>query len=514
MCPAEPLVIDDDSEEAAMDIDGGGGAPAPRKLFGLTLVHNYVALGYPIGDEDFVRTWLVGEDGNGGKLAKLNRIADLVDNLSDAQIKLYLLTRSVVQHVPYLARLIPRTQLEPLLTAFDSRVRRSLANIAGRTGITDDAWRQAKLPYKFGGLQLQDPVITADAAYLGSLSSFGSLTLEILGLAQNQNDGINLLRLAPEAEAIVNSYNAASGMTYEARAFPTGRAQKDLAEPIHERESTSFINSLSEESRARVLSSSGLIANAIYFAVPNQYFGTKIPSHSFEKIVQFKLGNVHSESPTCSYCGHANDANGKHQTTCQQSGLFHQRHNNVVNAFSNILHTAGIVIEHEITGLIGGNNRRPGDIVVHNFTEPGAAPFDVTVVSPTCPTNIGRSRVQGELANWADDNKRTSYIGTKVNPLSFESHGQPSRGSRWFMHRLADRMTEMSADLRLDELAIMTQRLYIAQRISIALQIGNARMLQLCGSHHAARQADRHQPDELAPMVDLRNVERRAILSA
>ena len=132
----------------------------------------------------------------------------------------------------------------------------------------------------------------------------------------------------------------------------------------------------------------------------------------------------------------------------------------------------------------------------------------------SCPTNIGRSRVQGELANWADDSKRTSYIGTKVNPLSFESHGQPSRGSRWFMHRLADRMTEMSADLRLDELAIMTQRLYIAQRISIALQIGNARMLQLCGSHHAARQADRHQPDELAPMVDLRNVERRAILSA
>ena len=119
---------------------------------------------------------------------------------------------SVVQHVPYLARLLPREQLQELLVQFDTRVRRSLANIAGRTEISDQAWRQAKLPYKFGGLQLQDPLLTADAAYLGSLSSFGSLTFEILGLAQGQNDGINLLRIAPDAEAIVARYNAASGM--------------------------------------------------------------------------------------------------------------------------------------------------------------------------------------------------------------------------------------------------------------------------------------------------------------
>ena len=39
------------------------------------------------------------------------------------------------------------------------------------------------------------------------------------------------------------------------------------------------------------------------------------------------------------------------------------------------------------------------------------------------------------------------------------------------MHRIAERMTEMSADLRLDELAILTQALYIAQKINIALQV-------------------------------------------
>jgi len=168
VCPSAPL-------DQAMDVDTGPG-DAATMLLGLPLKHNYVALGYPIGEPDHIQEWLVGNDGNGGKLAKLKKVADLVDGLSDAQTRLYLLTRSVVQHVPYLARILPREQLQELLTRFDTRIRRSLAMIAGREDISDQAWRQAKLPYKFGGLQLQDPLLTADAAYLGSLSSFGSLT--------------------------------------------------------------------------------------------------------------------------------------------------------------------------------------------------------------------------------------------------------------------------------------------------------------------------------------------------
>jgi len=250
VCPAVPF-------DQAMDIDNGP-QDAPTQLFGLPLKHNYVAVGYPIGDPVFMHDWLVGPNGNGGKLAKLNKVADLVDGLEDSQTKLYLLTRSVVQHAPYLTRLIPRAQLEQLLVHFEARIRRSLAGIAGRTAISDQAWRQAKLPYKYSGLQLQDPLLTADAAYLGSLSSFGLLTFEILGLAPGQNDGIDLLRIAPEAEAIVARYNAASGMTYDVRAFPTGLSQKDLAEPLHEREFNSYIETLTPESRARVLSSSGL----------------------------------------------------------------------------------------------------------------------------------------------------------------------------------------------------------------------------------------------------------------
>jgi hypothetical protein len=486
---------------------------APRQLFGLTLKHNYVALGYPIGEDDFVHNWLVGEDGISGKLGKLNTIAGLVDGMSDPQIKLYLLTRSVVQHVPYLARVIPRHQLEPLLQAFDLRIRRSLANIAGLTNINDDAWRQAKLPYKLGGLQLQNTLLTADAALLGSLSSFGSLTLQLLRLPINANDGINLLLLHPEARDLVDRYNTQSGSTHDFSAFPTGLSQKDLAEPINERECESFLLTLSQESRARVLSSSGLAASAIYFAVPNHFFGTKVSPQFFEQIIQLRLGVVTAVSPRCSYCGELNDSNGVHQTTCQRSGLLGQRHNNVRNAFGTLLHTAGIMFDYETRHLIPGSDARPGDLVIHDFTEAGQVPFDVTVVSPTCPTNLANGQVKAKMANQADDDKRNKYKGTNVQPLSFESHGCPSRHSRWFINRIAERLAELNADLRLDELAIMTQRLYIYQRISIALQVGNARMLILCGNRLAARQ-DNNRPNELAPLVDFTFVENREILSA
>ena len=402
---------------------------------------------------------------------------------------------------------------EPFKVGFEATIRHSTSSIAGVTNLTDTAWRQAKLPYKLSGLQLQDPVLTADAAYLGSLSSFGNLTLQMLGRAPGPADGIDLLQLDPIAGIIVANYNDAAGTDYDVRAFPTGLSQKDLAEPLHQREYDSLIQTLSPESKARVLSCSSLVSQAIYTAVPSPFFGTKVPTHAFEKIVQFTLGNVVG-NPKCSYCGQDNDANGIHQTTCPRSGLAHQRHDNVKNAFSAILKTAGLFVEHEVSGMIAGSNRRPGDIVVHNFTEAGAVPFDVTIVSPTCPTNIVKGQVHGDVANWADDQKRRSYVGTRVNPLSFESHGCPSRGSRWFMHRIAERMTDVNFDLRLDELAELTQRLYIAQRISVAIQIGNARMLLLCGNRLAARQDERYQPDELAPMVDLRHIPRRAILNA
>lgn len=480
-------------------------------LLNLPHKHNYVALGYPIGEPTFVESWLVDENLGGGKLAKLIHIANLVDNMSDKQIKLYLHTRSVVQHVPYLARILPRSQLQQLLFGFDTRIRRSLANIAGQSDVTDDAWRQAKLPYNLGGLQLQDPSLTADAAFLGSLSSFGPLTLKMLGLPPNQNDGIDLTIIDADAEAAVERYNTAAGTDYDVRAFPTGLSQKDLAETLHQREYDSIYNNSSPESKARLQSSAGLQASAIYLAVPNPFFGTKVPNHLFEKIVQFRLGVVNG-STHCSFCGHLNDANGIHQTTCGKSGLFYQRHNNIANTFASCLQTAGVTVEHEVRGMIPGNNQRPGDIVVHNFTGPGPIPFDVTVVSNTCATHIAKNTRRGELADWADDDKRNKYAGTLVNPLSFESHGCPSRGARWFMHRIAERMTEMSADLRLDELAILTQALYIAQKINIALQVGNARMLLACGNRLAARQEDRAH-DQLAPMVDLRNVQRREFLA-
>ena len=82
------------------------------------------------------------------------------------------------------------------------------------------------------------------------------------------------------------------------------------------------------------------------------------------------------------------------------------------------------------------------------------------------------------------------------------------------MKCIAEHLTDLNFDLRLDELAVLTQRLYIAQKISVAIQIGNARMLLLCGNRFAARQDERHRPDELAPLVDLTYVSRSAILEA
>jgi hypothetical protein len=62
VAPAEPF-------DEALDLDGRA-FRAP--LLTLPHQHNYVALGYPIGEDEYVNKWLVGDDGIGGKLGKLN----------------------------------------------------------------------------------------------------------------------------------------------------------------------------------------------------------------------------------------------------------------------------------------------------------------------------------------------------------------------------------------------------------------------------------------------------------
>ena len=228
------------------------------------------------------------------------------------QIKLYLHTRSVTSSLPLTNHLSPTASRA--LVWLRRQNPSIFANVAGLTDVTDDAWRQAKLPYNLGGLQLQDPSLTADAAYLGPFLVWTSPHYADVGPPPNQNDGINLLLIDADAETVVDRYNAAAGTDYDVRAFPTRLAQKDLASLFTNYEYDSLYTLSSPESKARIQSSAGLQASAIYLAVPNHFFGTKVTNHLFEKIVQFRLGNVNG-STHCSYCGHLNDANGIHQTT-------------------------------------------------------------------------------------------------------------------------------------------------------------------------------------------------------
>ena len=78
------------------------------------------------------------------------------------------------------------------------------------------------------------------------------------------------------------------------------------------------------------------------------------------------------------------------------------------------------------------------------------------------------------------------------------------------MKRLADQMLD-----RLDEDAtskhrMLVQRLYIYEKISIALQRSNAQMIRLCGNPHLA-QRELNNPSADLPLVDLTFVEWRGL---
>ena len=100
-----PRLVDAEAgEEDAMDI---GWHPSHSDL---VPVRAFVALGVPVGPPVFVKEYL------DAKLNKLEALFTAIDGLDDAQVQLYLITRSMsICRVTHLMRCLPPT---PELTAF------------------------------------------------------------------------------------------------------------------------------------------------------------------------------------------------------------------------------------------------------------------------------------------------------------------------------------------------------------------------------------------------------------
>jgi len=137
------------------------------------------------------------------------------------------------------------------------------------------------------------------------------------------------------------------------------------------------------------------------------------------------------------------------------------------------------VVKREAAGLIPGSGDKPGDVTLTNWHEGRTAAFDVTVVSPVCPTYVARAAlVTGHAARLAEERKDSKAFalcaeqGLVFLPLAVEVFGGWGEIARESFRTLAEFAANRSGKTSAEEYK------YFLQRMSIALQRDNAHMVQ------------------------------------
>jgi hypothetical protein len=110
----------------------------------------------------------------------------------------------------------------------------------------------------------------------------------------------------------------------------------------------------------------------------------------------------------------------------------------------------------------------------------------------------------GAVARQADADKRQKYGQQQVVPFALETYGTFSPSARFVLKSVVDNAIAVNPDF--DRLSEKIQRMYCLQRISIALQNGNAQMILACSDTLAARRMN-NSFDAYAPIVIVREDE-------
>jgi len=167
----------------------------------------------------------------------------------------------------------------------------------------------------------------------------------------------------------------------------------------------------------------------------------KLTDEETRFMVAHATANKPKEVARLCSCGDALDLN--HATSCGPNMLI--RHNRVEDRFVAMAREQGCTTEQNprVTTLDAAKMLEPDIVFYFGFGH--TVETDITVVNPTAPCYIGRSKhpVQGSALHSAEQRKinkyqeRANHKGRHFLPLGFETHGNSGEGVLKLLQRLA-----------------------------------------------------------------------------
>ena len=325
--------------------------------------------------------------------------------------------------------------------------------------IPEDAWKQATLPQRLGGLGLRDPVSEATPARMATLLLAKTAALE-LGADENFVQAAidrALLALQHELHGLP--------LTFGVRAK---ELQKQLTDLVHNQKLSDLRAHASHHDATRLASLSSPHALA-WTTGPSPWF--RLSPTDFRAGIRVVLGIPLGDSGyTCWDCMAPADARGFHAVRCTQSGAHSRGHYSVVNTIRDIAQYCGLstMTEQAIPGTSPQvTSLRPADLLVS--LEGKHLALDITVVSPPLiPIHMATS-----LTGPSRSNAQLHYMDAAAKAKTLK-YSLPCSAARWtFSPVTCDTFGAMHSSAR-DLLQHLIRRLRAEDHPSWATSPGTA----------------------------------------
>jgi hypothetical protein len=254
-------------------------------------------------------------------------------------------------------------------------------------GITANAWEQATLPIRFGGLGIRDPAHDRAAARLAALANYHTrasmvgLPVEYWrALAPDTHRALTDIQTVVGPQHDVSS-RWASDASLILSADKPSTSQRWWAEQVAAARRQRLVEDGTARDHVRLLSQEGPLASAWLAVTPSRSLNTLLPDTDFRSLCRFWLGLPllpDGHTYACPLCHEPVDPFGDHFVSCKHNGIT-RRHNALRDAISTLLSGAGVTHIKEAVSRTGS---RPADILLINWDKGKDLAIDITVRHP------------------------------------------------------------------------------------------------------------------------------------
>jgi hypothetical protein len=358
----------------------------------------------------------------------------------------------------FILRTGPTFLLPQLLLDVDEIFRSSLEFITN-TKMDEVSWRQASLPLSFSGLGIRKVSDLAIPAYLSSLYNSVDLSNKILQkFCMNVLDQelLNVIQQIP---------NDCIPETDDQK-----KVQKNWDMPRMKLILDDLLNNCEPIDRARLLASCKKESSKWLQVVPSEQLGLFLDNNAVRIAVALRLGSDVCEEYKCE-CGEEVNKKGRHGLSCKKAGGRLSRHGEINKIISKALSSAGYPNILEPPGISRVDGKRPDGMTLVPWHSGRSLLWDVTIGDTLALSYVSMSsNLVASVAEQAERRKHNHYADLKEHhhftPIAFETLGAMGSDTEDFIKILGKLIFESTGERKARE--------YLLQRISIAIQRGNA----------------------------------------